>query len=63
MDESLCNKLLNFPSPKVALARTCIKAMHMEQILLLGEMDARRLKETLKIRTIVMLMNEIIAEC
>ena len=29
IDEVLCQKLLNFPSPKVTLARTGIKSTHM----------------------------------
>ena len=44
-DEASCNKLLNLTSPKVALSRTGIKSMRMEHTLLLGKMDARRLKE------------------
>ena len=34
-DEALCNKLLNFPSPKVALSRTGIKSTCMEQMMFL----------------------------
>ena len=45
MDEALCNKLLNFTSLKVALVSTGVKPMCMEQMSLLGKMDARRLKE------------------
>ena len=45
MDEVLCDKLLNLPSPKVALSRTGIKLMCMEQMLLLGKIDPRKLKE------------------
>ena len=44
-DESSCNKLLNLPFPKVALARTGFKLTCMEQMLLLGKMDVYRLKE------------------
>ena len=45
LDEASCQKLLGFSAPKVSLARTGIKSMHMEQMLLLGKMDARRLME------------------
>ena len=44
VDEALCNKLLNFPSPKASLERICIKSTYMEQMLFLGNMDPCRLK-------------------
>ena len=43
IDKELCQKLLDLPAPKASLERTCIKSMHMGQILLLRKMDARRL--------------------
>ena len=48
MHEVMCNKLLNLSSPKVALSRTGIKSMCMEQMLLLGKMDPLRSKELQK---------------
>ena len=47
-NEVLCQKLLHFPSLKVSLASFGIKSTRMEQMLLLGKMDARRLKEKLE---------------
>ena len=44
-DESLCDKLLNLPSPKVSVSRAGIKSMHMEQTMLLKKMDPKRLKD------------------
>ena len=44
-DEALCDKLLNFPSPKVSLSGTGIKYTCMEHIILLKKMDPRRLKD------------------
>ena len=43
--EVLCNKLLNLPFSKVALVRTGVKSTCMDQVLLLGKMDARMLKD------------------
>ena len=44
IDEALCDKLLNSPSPKVSMPRTGVKSTFMEQMMLL-KMDPRRLKE------------------
>ena len=44
IDEALCDKLLNFPSPKAYLARKGINPTFMEHVLLLEKMNARRLK-------------------
>ena len=45
IDEALHQKILGLPAPKVSLASTSVKSIRMEQMLLLGKMDARRLME------------------
>ena len=62
VNEVSCQKLINLPSTKVALARTGVKSMHMEQMFLLGKMDARRLMKKRSTRTIVVPMNVSIVE-
>ena len=47
LDSLLCHKFLDLPAPKVALSRTGVKSMRMEQMLLLRKMDVRRLMKRL----------------
>lgn len=45
LDESLCDKLINFPSPKVSASRRGVKSMHMEQMVLLKKIDPKIFKD------------------
>ena len=42
LDSASCQKLLDFPALKVSLASTSVKSSCMDQMFLLGNMDARR---------------------
>ena len=62
-NEASCQKLINLPSPRVALGRTDVKLTSMEHMLLLIKMDALRFMENQNTRAIFMPMNASIAEC
>ena len=45
LNEALCDKLLNLPSPKVSASRTGVKSACIKQMMLLKKMDPKRLKD------------------
>ena len=48
LNEELCDKLLDFLPTKISFSRAGVKSSFLEQMVLLGKMDPRRLKENPK---------------